>query len=120
MRSLELVALTPKLGQYFGTERGLLVVRAADAPLEEGDVLLTIDGRTPENPAHAFRILRSYQPGEKVKLGVLRQRKALTLEATLPVPEAGLEAQPYRRQSMPPPPVPPPPVPPPAPASAST
>jgi S1-C subfamily serine protease len=118
MRSLELVALTPKLGQYFGTERGLLVVRAADAsglPLEEGDVLQTIDGRTPENPAHAFRILRSYQPGEKVKLGVLRQRKALALEATLPVPEAGLEAQPYRRPSMPPPPAPPP-----APASAST
>jgi S1-C subfamily serine protease len=115
--SLELVTLTPKLGQYFGTDRGLLVVRAADAsglPLEEGDVLQAIDGRTPENPGHAFRILRSYQPGEKVKLAVLRQRKALTLEATLPAANAQREGRQHR-----PPPVLPPAPPPPAPAPAS-
>ncbi len=37
--SLELVPVTPKLGSYFGTDRGLLVVRAPAAkglPLEEG------------------------------------------------------------------------------------
>lgn len=111
-RSLELVALTPKLGQYFGTDRGLLVVRAADAPglpLEEGDVLQTIDGRTPENAGHAFRILRSYQPGEKVKLGILRQRKPLTLEATLPAVDASREGRQHRRPPVPPaaPPLPP-------------
>jgi serine protease Do len=84
---LEFVSVTPKLGQYFGTESGLLVVRAPESTglsLEEGDVLLTIDGRTPENPGHAFRILDSYQPGEKVKLGVLRQRKRVSVEATIP------------------------------------
>lgn len=118
LRSLELVTLTPKLGQYFGTDRGLLVVRAADAPglpLEEGDVLQTIDGRTPDSPGHAFRILRSYQPGEKVKLGVLRHRKSLTLEATLPATDAPREGSQHRRPSAPPPAPPPPP----APASAS-
>jgi S1-C subfamily serine protease len=93
-RSLELVPLTPKLGRYFGTDKGLLVVRAGGAaglPLEEGDILQTIDGRAPENPGHAFRILRSYQPGENLKLGVLRDRKQLELEATLPAadPAAG-------------------------------
>jgi membrane-associated protease RseP (regulator of RpoE activity) len=90
-RALELVALTPKLGHYFGTDKGLLVVRASAAaslPLEEGDVLQTIAGRTPENPGHALRILRSYQPGEKVRLGVLRQRRSLVLEATIPAAEA--------------------------------
>ena len=90
--SLELVPVTPKLGAYFGTDRGLLVVRAPSGkglPLEDGDVLQTIDGRTPESPGHAFRILGSYQPGEKVKLGVLRQRKSLVLEATVPAAEAG-------------------------------
>jgi membrane-associated protease RseP (regulator of RpoE activity) len=90
--SLELVSVTPKLGAYFGTDRGLLVVRAPAAkglPLEEGDVLQTIDGRAPDNPGHAFRILQSYQPGDKAKLGVLRQRKQLVLEATMPAPEAG-------------------------------
>ena len=48
--ALELVPVTPKLGQYFGTDKGLLVVRAPPAPgagLEEGDVILTIGGRTP-------------------------------------------------------------------------
>lgn len=88
--SLELVPVTPKLGAYFGTDKGLLVVRAPSGkglPLEEGDVLQTIDGRAPESPGHAFRILHSYQPGEKVKLGVLRQRKSVVLEATIPATE---------------------------------
>ena len=70
--------MTPKLGQYFGTDKGLLVVRAPATPgmrLDEGDVILSIDGRTPENPRHAFRILGSYEPDEKVKVDVLRQRK---------------------------------------------
>lgn len=109
-RSLELVPLTPKLGQYFGTDRGLLVVRAANAPgllLEEGDVLQTVDGRTPENPGQALRILRSYQPGEKVKLGVMRLRKPLTLEATVPAASASREGG----ERRPPPVRPAPPVP---------
>jgi S1-C subfamily serine protease len=86
-RALELVPVTPKLGQYFGTDKGLLVVRApaeAGAQLEEGDVILAIGGRTPENPRHAFRILGSYQPGEKVKVDLLRQRKRTAVEITVP------------------------------------
>jgi len=86
-RALELVPITPKLGQYFGTDKGLLVVKAPGAPgtsLEEGDVILTIGGRTPESPRHAFRILGSYQPTEKVKVEVLRSRKRLTLDVQMP------------------------------------
>lgn len=101
--SLELVPLTPKLGRYFGTDRGLLVVRAPESkqlPLEDGDVLQTIDGRTPENPGHAFRILRSYEPGEKVKLGVMRDRKSITLEATMPPAEAAQQG--HRHMVLPP------------------
>lgn len=85
--SAELVPMTPKLGQYFGTERGLLVVRAPEdsrLQLEEGDVILDIDGRTPTNASHALRILGSYQAGEKVKLNVLRARKKMTFEVTVP------------------------------------
>lgn len=117
-RSLELVPLTPKLGAYFGTDRGLLVVRAPAGkglPLEEGDVLQTIDGRTPESPGHAFRILGSYQPGEKVKLGVLRHRKSLMLEATIPAPDPVQRRTEGRLPSVPGAPPPPPPAPQPSP-----
>jgi membrane-associated protease RseP (regulator of RpoE activity) len=112
-RSLELVQVTPKLGKYFGTDGGLLVVRApagSGLQLEEGDVLKTIDGRTPDSPGHAFRILRSYQPGEKVKLGVLRNRKHLVLEAVTPTgePLSG-PARPRHPRALPVPPQPPPP-----------
>lgn len=85
---LELATLTPKLGEYFGTPRGVLVLRAprdaASWKLEEGDVILAIDGREPSSSAHATRILRSYQPGEKLSLAVMRQRKRVTLAVTLP------------------------------------
>ncbi|HKE45503.1 MAG TPA: PDZ domain-containing protein [Steroidobacteraceae bacterium] len=84
---MELVAMTPKLGKYFGTDKGVLVVRApgdADLKLEDGDVILDIDGRVPQNGAHALRILSSYQPGEKLNINVLRDRKQTKLAVTVP------------------------------------
>jgi S1-C subfamily serine protease len=86
----ELVPLTPQLGRYFGTEEGLLVVRAPRVErlkLEDGDVILDIDGRKPKSPSHALRILGSYQSGETVKLNVQRMHKRMTLEVV--VPESG-------------------------------
>jgi hypothetical protein len=85
--SAELVPMTPKLGQYFGTDTGLLVVRAPDdsrLKLEDGDVIVDIDGRTPSSPSHALRILSSYQPGEKLKLNILRTKKRMSFEITVP------------------------------------
>lgn len=114
-RSLELVPVTPKLGQYFGTDKGLLVVRApaaaAGAGLEEGDVIMTIGGRTPENPRHAFRILGSYQASEPVKVEVLRQRKRTTVEVRVPeTPDAPAFHQAPRPAVPPVPPVTPAPA----------
>ncbi len=83
----ELVTMTPALGRYFGTDKGLLVVRspkAAAAELEEGDVILSIGGREPQNGGHALRILRSYQPGESVDLKVLRQKKERSVRIVVP------------------------------------
>jgi C-terminal processing protease CtpA/Prc len=85
--SAELVPMTPKLGQYFGTETGLLVVRAPDdsrLKLEDGDVIMDIDGRTPASASHALRILSSYQAGEKLKLNILRAKKRMSFEVTVP------------------------------------
>jgi len=87
MSNMELATLTPQLGKYFGTDKGVLVVRApADGALklEDGDVILAIDGREPTSGSHATRILGSYQPGEKVSLKIVRQHKTIDLQTTLP------------------------------------
>jgi S1-C subfamily serine protease len=84
---MEFATMSERLGDYFGVDSGVLVVRAgADAPysLQDGDVILSIDGRAPTDAQHAGRILRSYQPGEKVKLRVQRDRKPIELNATAP------------------------------------
>jgi serine protease Do len=87
LMDMELATLTPRLGSYFGSDKGVLVVRApADGALQlqDGDVILAIDGREPTSGSHATRILRSYQPGEKLALRIIRQHKTLQLEATVP------------------------------------
>jgi S1-C subfamily serine protease len=85
---MELADLSPALGAYFGTTQGVLVIRVPHEgeflKLQDGDVILSIDGRVPENGSHAARILRSYQPGEKIHLKLMRQKKNLELDATLP------------------------------------
>ncbi len=85
---MELADLSPGLGQYFGTAKGVLVVRVPHEgeflKLQDGDVILSIDGRVPENGSHATRILRSYQPGEKIQLKIMRQKKSMDLEGALP------------------------------------
>jgi S1-C subfamily serine protease len=87
LRDMELATLTPGLGSYFGADRGVLVIRAPAGgalSLEDGDVILAIDGRSPESGSHAARILGSYVGGEKITLRVLRQHKTLELETTIP------------------------------------
>jgi C-terminal processing protease CtpA/Prc len=82
---MELATLTPQLGRYFGTDKGVLVVRAPkDFKLEDGDVILAIDGRQPSSGSHATRILSSYQSGEKITIKLMRQQKTVNVETTLP------------------------------------
>jgi S1-C subfamily serine protease len=98
---MELATLTPGLGQYFGTDKGVLVIRAPASTafkLEDGDVILTIDGREPKDGTHATRILRSYQPGEKIELKIMRQKKPLTLAVAMPDATAGDRAVALRLQ----------------------
>ena len=84
---VQLVTLTPGLGKYFGTDKGLLVLRApkdSALQLQEGDVIMQVGGRDPGSPPHAMRILSSYGPGENVKVDIMRKGKAQTLNVTLP------------------------------------
>ena len=89
---LELVELNEGLGRYFGTDKGLLVVAApkSDAfDLRDGDVIQSIDGREPKDVRHALRILSSYQSGEKLELGVMRDKKKVTIDVEIPADHHG-------------------------------
>ena len=83
----EFVKVNKGLGDYFNTDRGLLVVSVGEEnplTLKDGDVILSIDGREPESPTHAARILRSYADGEEAEVEIMRQRRKQTLKVTLP------------------------------------
>jgi len=84
---LELVKLNPELGDYFGTTEGLLVIRAPEdstLPLKGGDVILSVDGRPATSSTQLMRILRSYDPGEDVKVDIMRQKRRTTLSVKIP------------------------------------
>jgi S1-C subfamily serine protease len=84
---MELVTLSPGLGGYFGVDEGVLVVRAPADPalgLRDGDVIVDIAGRKPVDPGHVVRILRSYAPGERLVMTVVREGRRQTLEADIP------------------------------------
>lgn len=111
---LNLAALNPDLGGYFGTDKGVLVL-SADAEsykgLKSGDVLQDIGGHAVNRPEDALRQLRDAPAGSEVKMQVLRQRKPLTLS---------LKAPEFKGIFVPPPPAPPPPPAMPAPPAPAT
>lgn len=87
LQGMECTALTPQLGKYFGADKGVLIVRAPQNEtfkLQDGDVILNVDGRSPNNGSQLTRILRSYQPGEKLVLRIMRDRKPMEVEVTVP------------------------------------
>lgn len=86
LASVELAAMNPDLGSYFGTSEGVLVV---DAPprnpfgLKGGDVILSVDGRPARGPSGLHRILASYDRGDVVKLEIMRNRSRQTISARI-------------------------------------
>jgi len=90
---MELVELNEGLGKYFGADSGVLVVGAPESDalqMEDGDVILNIDGREPTSVRHALRILGSYQPGESLEIEILREKKKRTLKIEVPDDRSGM------------------------------
>jgi serine protease Do len=79
--------LTPDLAAYFGVKDGLLVsavqadTPAAKAGIKAGDVIGSVNGKTVLSPAELVRELAD-KDGE-VTIGLTRDKKALSLKATL-------------------------------------
>ena len=96
---MELVELDEDLGAYFGTSEGLLVIRAPeheDLDFRSGDVILDVDGRRPADQSHLVRIMRSYEAGETMNIGIMRNRTRETV--SVQVPERDSDFSWYRRQ----------------------
>jgi C-terminal processing protease CtpA/Prc len=90
--SMELVQLNEGLGKYFGADSGLLIVRAPKTDgmdLQDGDVIQSIDGREPKDVRHAMRILSSYESGESLQLGIMRDKKERNIEIEVPADHRG-------------------------------
>ncbi len=82
---VQMIALNPGLGEYFGVEEGVLISDASEENtlgLQSGDVLLSVDGREVRDPGHAARILSSYEQDEEVSLRVRRQDRETTVSGT--------------------------------------
>lgn len=87
MSDLELVRVNPGLGEYFGTQEGLLVVSVGGDTalgLRAGDVILTIGGRKAASPPQAMRILGTYEPDETVAFDVMRQHRRASVSGKIP------------------------------------
>lgn len=82
---LELAEVNPALGEYFGTDEGVLVTAIDDDSglgLRPGDVILAIDGRDVRDAAHVRAILDSYRPDEEITFRVVRQEREMEVTGT--------------------------------------
>jgi serine protease Do len=81
--------LSEQLAGYFGVKQGLLVTDvsssspAAAAGVRAGDVITAINGQAVSNGGEVNRVLRENR-NESVELSVTRDRKSLSLKATVP------------------------------------
>ena len=72
-----------------GTNKGIYVAKvvedgaAADADMQEGDVITAIDGKQITKMAELQEYLAGKRPGDKVKVTYLRKKKSHTAEITL-------------------------------------
>jgi serine protease Do len=82
--------LTGQLAEYFGAKEGVLVSSvdedspAAQAGLKAGDVITSINGRAVNDTRDVTQEIRGAEGGKDVEIGVLRDRKSLTLKAQIP------------------------------------
>ncbi len=86
-RGLKLAELDAGLGEYFKTDRGVLVLKARDdndLQLESGDVILQVGSTEVNSPAEFMRALRDYDSGQELNIEIKRDRKNKSLKTTMP------------------------------------
>jgi len=90
---VEIQDLTPQLGEYFGTTRGVLVTTvepgtpAAKAGLKAGDVITSVNGRNVDEGRALVEAVQSSDEGGRLTIGYIRDHKPGTTTATLAPPQ---------------------------------
>lgn len=91
-RGLQLAELDPALGEYFKTDRGVLVLKAKEnneLQLVSGDVILKVGDSEVNSPAEFMRALRDLESGDELKIDIKRKRKNQRLELIMPQMRTG-------------------------------
>lgn len=86
-QGLQLAEIDPGLGEYFKTDRGVLVLKARadnDLQLESGDVILQVGATEVNSPAEFMRALRGLDSGDELVMDIKRHRKDRTLKTVMP------------------------------------
>lgn len=86
-QGLKLAEIDPGLGEYFKTDRGVLVLKAKagnDLQLKSGDVILQVGDTEVNSPAEFMRALRGFNSGDELVMNIKRNRKDRSLKTVMP------------------------------------
>ena len=80
---VEFLDLNPELGEYFGSDTGVLVVEVDEDStlgLMAGDVVLAVGAREAETVGRVLRLIRSYDEDEPIRFTIIRRGSELVVE----------------------------------------
>jgi S1-C subfamily serine protease len=83
---VEFIELNPELGEYFGSDSGVLVVEADEEStlgLMAGDVVLAVGAREAESVRRVLRLIRSYDEDEPIRFRIIRMGSEMVAEGVL-------------------------------------
>ena len=86
VEGVEFIDLNPELGEYFGSDSGVLVVEVDEEStlgLMAGDVVLAVGAREADTVGRVLRLIRSYDEDEPIQFRVIRRGSELTAEGFL-------------------------------------
>ena len=83
---VEFIELNPELGEYFGSDTGVLVVEVDEEStlgLVAGDVVLAVGAREADTVGRLLRLIRSYEEDEPIRFRIIRMGSEMVAEGFL-------------------------------------